>query len=70
MTTATLPSPAGQDGTTWIAGIGFSLHTEDGVTSVKVALDDQHFALLDSAEAHQAVTTLLGLTLTATAVTR
>jgi hypothetical protein len=58
------------DGTTWIAGVGFSLDTTDGVTSVKIALDDQHFALLDPAEGNRAVTTLLGLTLSASKVAR
>lgn len=58
------------DGTTWIAGAGFSLDTTDGVTSVKIALDDQHFALLDPAEANRAMTTLLGLTLAATGAAR
>jgi hypothetical protein len=51
----------------WIAGLGFSLDTADGVTRVKIALGDGQCVRLYPDEANRAVTALLGLTLAATA---
>lgn len=46
---------------TWDAGVGTALHTDGQVTSALLALDDQHFALLDSRETIRLATRLLGL---------
>lgn len=61
------PTP---DALAWDAHIGTGLDTSDGIASVKLAFDDEHFALLDPDEAFRLATRVLGLALTAKAAER